>query len=486
MNTVITREEEASSFSSDTSTTSAFTGGSFDSSAVEFSPLSSGTFYSLASLAPEAAPAVHPEMIQKKPGVNPWHAFAATWLGGVFDGMDSSIFAIVLYPCLCELLHTKSHVIAGQFGSYIVAMFMVGWAIGAVFFGWLADRIGRAKTLTITILLYALFTGLCAVVDNGWQLGLFRLLVGAGIGGEMGIGAVLLSECWPKKTRVYALSALATSLGVGYIITDWLNIALKGDWRMLFLVGVVPAFLTVYMRLKLKDSDHFHEEQEKREKAAAKLESERTDADRLQLSNPFKALLDKENFAKTLIVGTLTSSAIICWWAVLAWIPAWINQITGTMAVEARSHTMLCKDLGMILSGVMGGFLISKFGYKKCMSSTFVLAFVFTVGMFMSFKSYSQWIFPCILGVGFFAHLPFVLLWSYIPELYNTRIRSTAFGVTYNMGRLWAAGAALGSGVLISVFGGSYAMAASTVALIFLLGAAASLAMPKPTGRMIE
>jgi hypothetical protein len=76
-------------------------------------------------------------MIQKKPGVNPWHAFAATWLGGVFDGMDSSIFAIVLYPCLCELLHTKSHVIAGQFGSYIVAMFMVGWAIGAVFF-WLA------------------------------------------------------------------------------------------------------------------------------------------------------------------------------------------------------------------------------------------------------------------------------------------------------------------------------------------------------------
>lgn len=432
--------------------------------------------------APQAAAAI--SEAAGKP--NPWHAFIATWLGGVFDGMDSSIFAIVLFPALSELLNTHSHSVVGQFGSYIIAMFMVGWAIGAVFFGWLADHIGRARTLSITILLYALFTGLCAFAHNWWELGFCRFLVGAGIGGEMGIGAVLLSECWPKRTRIYALSALATSLGVGYILTAGLNLALNGNWRYLFIAGVIPAFLTVYMRMKLKDSDHFHELQEKKKEAKNKAHHERSEADHELLSHTFKALISKENFNKTMIVGVLTSCAIIAWWAVLSWIPAWINQITGAMAVAERSHTMLFKDFGMILSGVLGGWMITKMGYKRCMIVSFLLAFCFTVGMFMTFKSFTPSIFPYILGVGFFAHMPFVLLWSYIPELYSTRIRSTAFGVTYNMGRIFAAFAALGSGWLIQVFGGSYAMAASSFAAIFLVGAAAAIFMPTPCGKMIE
>lgn len=470
MNNVLTREEESSA----NNTAEIYTADAFKN----VQAASSETMAMQAD-APQAVAAA-------KTGLNPWHAFIATWLGGVFDGMDSSIFALVLFPSLSELLHTQSHAVVGQFGSYIIAMFMVGWAVGAIFFGWLADHIGRARTLSITILLYALFTGLCAAVDNWWQLGLCRFLVGAGIGGEMGIGAVLLSECWPKKTRVYALSALATSLGVGYILTAGLNLALQGNWRLLFIVGVVPAFLTVYMRMKLKDSDHFHEVQAKKAEAKAKAHTERSAADHALLGNTFKDLFSAENKSKTMIVGILTSCAIIAWWAVLSWIPAWINQICGDMAVQERSHTMLFKDFGMILSGVVGGALISRFGYKKCMVTTFVMAFIFTVSMFMSFKTFTPWIFPCILGVGFFAHVPFVLLWSYIPELYNTRIRSTAFGVTYNMGRIMAALAALGSGQLIGIFSGSYAMAASTFALIFLVGAVASLRMPTPCGTMIE
>jgi MFS family permease len=146
----------------------------------------------------------------------PFHVLLATWLGGVFDGMDSSIFAIVLYPALSELLGTTSHAEIGPYGSYIVALFMVGWALGAFIFGTLADYIGRAKTMTITILLYAICTGLCATAHTWWELGIYRFLVGAGIGGEMGIGAVFLSECWPNKSRMKAVGIMATSLGVGY------------------------------------------------------------------------------------------------------------------------------------------------------------------------------------------------------------------------------------------------------------------------------
>ncbi|MBS2006425.1 MAG: MFS transporter [Cyanobacteria bacterium SZAS TMP-1] len=417
----------------------------------------------------------------------PWHTFVATWLGGVFDGMDSSIFAMVLYPALSDLLHTTSHAEVGQVGSYIIAMFMVGWAIGAVFFGWLADRIGRARTLAITILLYALFTGLCAAAGNWWQLGLCRFLVGAGIGGEMGIGAVLLSECWPKKTRIFALSAQATSLGTGYLCTAGLNYALGGfGWRYLFVAGIIPAFLTVYMRLKLKDSDHFHEARGKLHEAKNKAAEHRTSEDHALLESPFKTVWNKENRRKTLIVGSLTSCAIIAWWAVLSWIPAWINQITGDLAVSERSSAMLFKEIGMILSGILGGFMIRHLGYRKCMTTTFVLAFFSVLVLFLGFKSFGPWMYPAILCVGFFAHVPFALLWSYIPELYPTSIRSTAFGITYNMGRILAALAALGSGFLIKVFGGSYALAACSFAAIYLVGAAAALYMPEPSGDMID
>ncbi|HEY9786948.1 MAG TPA: MFS transporter, partial [Candidatus Obscuribacterales bacterium] len=377
----------------------------------------------------------------------PWHVWLATWLGGVFDGMDSSIFAIVLYPAMSELLQTTSHAIVGVYASYIIALFMVGWALGAMIFGVLADYIGRARTLTLTILVYALCTGLCATAHSWWEMGLYRFLVGAGIGGEMCIGAVMLSECWPAKSRRYAVTALATSLGVGYILTATLNLALGHlGWRYLFVAGILPAFLTVYIRAKLKEPHHFVKSQAAKEEARAKAAHERTEHEEGLLKPTWHALAQAENVRKTVIVAALTSCALIAWWAVLSWIPAWINQLTASLAVEQRSSAMYCKDFGMILSGIVGGLLIKRFGYSKCMAATFALAFAATVGMFMTIKDFSPALFPFILCVGFFAHVPFVLLWAYIPELYETRIRSTAFGVTYNVGRFLAALAALGSG----------------------------------------
>lgn len=415
-----------------------------------------------------------------------WHVWLATWLGGVFDGMDSSIFAMVLYPCLSDLLKTTSHATVGQFGSYIIAMFMLGWAMGAMIFGILADYIGRARTMTITILLYALCTGLCAAAHSWWELGLYRFLVGAGIGGELCIGAVLLSESWPGKSRRFAVTALGTSLGFGYLLTAFLNLTLGHyGWRYLFLVGIAPAFLTVYIRAKLKEPAGFTQGQLAKQKARETPPEMRTPEQHLLLESTFRSLLTEENMRKTLIIASLTSCALIAWWAVLSWIPAWINQLTSALAVEQRSEAMICKEFGMILSGLVGGILISRLGYAKSMALCFSLAFAFTVGMFLTIKEFGPLIFPFILCVGFFAHVPFVLLWAYIPEMFETRIRSTAFGVTYNIGRVLAAGATLASGALISAFGGSYAVAASSVAGIFLVGALVALKMPKPASHLL-
>ena len=412
-----------------------------------------------------------------------WHVLLATWLGGMFDGMDSSIFAIVLYPSLSEMLHTSSYAIVGMHGSYVIALFMVGWAIGAMLFGMLADYIGRARTMTITILLYALCTGLCATAHNWWELGIYRFLVGAGIGGEMGIGAVMLSECWPNKSRVFAIGAMASSLGFGYLATATLNLLLGHyGWRWLFVAGVVPAFLTVYIRAKLKEPEQFIETQELKAAAKARAEHERSDEEKRLLRPTVLALFEKENFDKLKILVALTSTAIIAWWAVLAWIPAWVNQLTGELAVEQRSFAMFFKDTGMILSGFLGCYLIAKLGYKRCMLLTFVIAFVCCTGMFLTVKSFGPVLLAWVLAVGFFCHIPFVILWSYIPELFDGRIRSTAFGVAFNIGRFAAALAALGSGSLVGIFGGSYAFAASTFAAVYILGLIPAAFMPKSDG----
>lgn len=416
---------------------------------------------------------------------SPWHVLLATWLGGVFDGMDSSIFAIVLFPALSELLHTNSHAVAGLHGSYIVAFFMVGWALGAMIFGTLADYIGRARTMTITILLYAICTGLCATAHSWQELAIYRFLVGAGIGGEMGVAAVFLSECWPSKSRMQAVSLMATSLGCGYLLTALLNLSLGHlGWRALFIAGIAPAFLTVYMRFKLKESHKFEAAASERRAIQAKSAETRTKEEQSSLRLTIWELFTRENIPKTLIVSLLASVAIIAWWAVLAWIPAWVNQLTGTLAVEQRSHAMFAKDAGMILSGLICGILVMRYGYKRCMMISMAIACAVAIGMFMTVKSFSIVLLAWILALGFFAHLPFVLLWMYLPELYPARVRSTAFGFSYNIGRFLAAFAVLGSGAMISAFNGSYAIAASLVASVYVVGVVVAYFMPRTSGEI--
>ncbi len=436
----------------------------------------------LQTITPERLPAAEQSAAPRRMPADsskPWHVLLATWAGGVFDGMDSSIFAMVLYPALSELLDTKSHAVVGLHGSYIIALFMVGWAAGSMIFGVLADYIGRARTLTITILLYALCTGLCATAHNWMELGFYRFLVGAGIGGELGIGAVLLSEYWPNRSRIYAISVMASSLGFGYMLTALLNLSLGHfGWRWLFLAGITPALLTVYIRSKLKEPESFRELVDKRKSLKAKAQHERTDEERKLLRFTLWELFNGSYLRKTTVAIIVTSVAIIPWWAVVAWIPAWVNQLTSSLAVEQRSYAMFAKDTGMILSGLIGCFLIKRLGYARCIGISFMMAFLLAVGMFLTVKSYSLTLLAWILFLGFFAHLPFVILYAYLPELFELKIRSTAFGFTYNIGRFAAAGAAVGSGALISHFGGSYALAAASVATIYLVGVVASFFMP--------
>jgi len=416
-----------------------------------------------------------------------WHVLLATWLGEMFDGMDASIFVLVLFPALSELLNTKSHSIVGLHGSYILATFMVGWAIGGIGFGILADHIGRARTLVYTILLYAIFTGFCAFSHSWQEMAFYRFLVGCGIGGEISIGGVLIAECWKGSSRLHATGIMCSSFGFGYLAASLLNLLIGGfGWRWLFLIGVIPALLTVYVRSKLKEPVQFQLMAEYKKRLRAKPRNELSKEEIELLSFGLPQIFSANNIRKTLLVTALATTAIVGYWAVLSWIPPWINQLVGTAAVKERSLVAISMNIGAIVSALLTGTIVIIFGRRASFGLCFFGALICCLGTFLTTKSYSSALIVWAFFIGFFAVKAFSLLFICVPELFPTKLRATAFGFCIQIGRLVAAAAALLGGQLISAFNGSYAMAAACVSLFYLVGIIAAQYIKTPTEDLLH
>ena len=180
-----------------------------------------------------------------------WLVLLVAWLAWMFDAMDSTIYALVLQPALHELLRAPggepvSGEVIGWYGGIIFSIFLIGWAIGGVLFGLLADRFGRTRALVLTILIYAVFTGLAAWSQTWWQLALFRFLTALGIGGEWAAGAALVAEVWPEDKRIKAAGLLQSAWAAGFFLAAILNLLLRNSgWRPIFVVGVAPALVAL-------------------------------------------------------------------------------------------------------------------------------------------------------------------------------------------------------------------------------------------------
>ena len=184
-----------------------------------------------------------------------WRSGTAAWLGWLFDGLDMHLYTLVATPVVAQLLVATSTADPGvkEKSAYIQAAFLLGWALGGSFFGRLGDILGRSRALSLTILTYALFTGVCAFAHTWWQFMLFRFIAALGIGGEWAVGASLLSETWPKRWRPWIAAMLQTGVNLGILLAaltvGLLSLVLPPHAeRYVFLVGVLPAFLVFWIR----------------------------------------------------------------------------------------------------------------------------------------------------------------------------------------------------------------------------------------------
>ena len=184
--------------------------------------------------------------------------FWAVYLGWVLDGVDSVIFALVLIPALTELLPnsglapTAANI--AMYGSIMFGLFLVGWGLSFIW-GPLADRFGRVKVLAASILVYSIFTGAAAFSDNIWQLAIFRLIAGIGVGGEWALAGTYVAESWPEDRRKMGAGYLQTGYYLGFFIAALLNYTVGATygWRVMFLCGLFPAVVAIYTALKVKE-----------------------------------------------------------------------------------------------------------------------------------------------------------------------------------------------------------------------------------------
>src|SRR5258705_6588888 len=177
-----------------------------------------------------------------------WKSGLAAWLGWFFDGLDMHLYTLVAVTFVAQLMHAKEGDAAvKQNSAWIMASFLVGWALGGGFFGRLGDLLGRSRTLALTILTYSLFTGLAVFATSWWHLLIFRFVAALGIGGEWAVGSSLLSETWPPRWRAWVAAVLQTGVNLGVLLACAANYLMAGvsDKRYVFLVGVLPA-INVY------------------------------------------------------------------------------------------------------------------------------------------------------------------------------------------------------------------------------------------------
>lgn len=383
-----------------------------------------------------------------------WKAGLAAWMGLAFDGMEAHLYILVATPFVAELIGAASPADPdiGRTSAYIQAAFLVGWAAGGVLFGRVGDRLGRSRTLSLTILVYAACTGLSALSRTWWHLLILRFLAALGIGGEWAAGAALIAETWPRRWRSWTSPALMTAYECGMLLATLAVYALPANPRAAFVVGVLPALLVFWLRRALPEPAEWH---------AARAEARRA---RLGLVDLFRPPLRRA----TVLTLLLCSLALTISWLGQFWFVQYLRTLPDLLTwspAEKGRYVSSASTLG-IMAAIPGNFFAAwmahRLGYRKALALMFLgglLASVATFGVPRGHSEILYW-FPWI---SFFAGGLFGVLPLYIPPLFPTLLRTTGAGFSYNVGRVAAAAGTVIFGLYAPVSDYRLALLASSV-----------------------
>jgi MFS family permease len=422
-----------------------------------------------------------------------WFVFVVASLGWLFDTMDQQLFNLARVSAVRTLLHiepgdtTRSAEI-DLYASYATSIFLIGWATGGILFGILGDKIGRVKTMTLTILAYSAFTGLSAYSKGIWDFALYRFLTGLGVGGQLAVSVSLVAEVMSDRTRPMALGSLQALSAIGNMMAACISMvlgryeesgAIGSAWRAMFLVGMVPALLAVPVFLRLKEPERW--------KAAAR-EGELDGRGETKLGSIAELFGDPRWRRNTIVGMVLAFAGVVGLWGIGFFSFDLVDSVFrkhfqggGLSDREIQGKLTFWKGITSLVQNAGAFFGIYAFAYvtqyigrRRAFGISFLLAAASTAMTFWLLDSFWQ-IFVLIPIMGFCQLAVFGGYAIYFPELFPTRLRSTGVSLCYNVGgRLVAAGGGSLKGLLTnSVFKG-YAeplrYSGITMCAVFLLG----------------
>jgi MFS family permease len=427
-----------------------------------------------------------------------WKSGIAAWLGWFFDGLELHLYTLVAAPLVLQLLATTADdPQVKEKSAYIQAAFLVGWALGGAFFGRLGDRLGRSRTLALTVLTYALCTGLCVLAQTWWQLMIFRFIAAIGIGGEWAVGSSLLAETWPKAWRPWIAAVLQSGVNLGilfaaavvWLIMPWLQ-QLFGEtghpgWlhrlvlsaqsllprlspeHLVFLIGVFPALLVYWIRRQVPETEAWQHAQ------SATLRKP-------GIRDLFRGAVASITL-RTMAVCALSLSA---WWLFIFWQAQHVRKLlvdAGTPAgeitrkVSAAFFVMIAVS---IVGNYFAGWLAKLFGNHRAIALMFWALFGGMAGAFIVPRGFGELAWFWVPLVGFFSGV-FGLFTMYLPPLFPVLLRTTGAGFCYNIGRVAAAAASIIFGWLAPV--GDFRTALLYSSLLALAAAVWAFWLPEET-----
>lgn len=439
-----------------------------------------------------------------------WFVFAMASMAWLFDCLDQQLFIIARNPAISNLLPagTAPDVIKG-WGSYATAVFVAGWATGGLFFGAIGDRIGRARMLTVTVLLYSVFTGLSAFSTSVIDFCVYRFITGLGVGGVFGLAVALVADSLPDRARPHALGLMQSLSAVGNvaaggiaILVGWSQVAAiqaggkpSADfWKYLFWVGALPAFLCVFIQMRLKEPEKWVKAREAGRLSGARFGS-------------YVSLFGEARWRKPALLGMLLCVAgVVGLWGVGFFSPELVGDVTTKIlnqqkvpADQVPARRLMWTGINMIMQNIGAFFgmlaftkLAQAYGRKPIFAGAFVCAFIST---FVVFRYLSEpWhIFVLIPIMGFCQLALFAGFAIYLPELFPIRLRSTGTSFCYNVGRFIAASGPFTLGLLQAHLAAgavtadakldAFRTACCWVSGVFLLGLVALFFLPETKGR---
>ena len=395
-------------------------------------------------------------------------ALAAASLGWMLDAFDVMLYSLVL----AELV--RAFGITLTTAGYLGSLTLVASALGGVVFGVVADRFGRTRALSLSILLYSVFTAACGLATSVTMLAVFRVLLGIGMGGEWASGAALVSETWPARHRGKALGLMQSCWAIGYglaaVVTALVMPAF--GWRAVFFVGVLPALLTFWIRQRVPEPEAW-----RAARRAAPVPGEAAGAWSFLLGH---------RLGLTVVLTLMNAATMFAWWGFNLWIPAYLSLPVERGGMGLTTATManfvIVMQVGMGLGYVTFGFVSDAFGRKP----TYVVYLLAASGLMWAYAVSRDPQTLLLLGpfVAFFGTGYFSGFGAITAELYPTSVRATAQGLTYNIGRIASAVAPFVVGSLATSRG--FGVALSVAAAAFLVAAAFWIWIPETRGRDLD